>query len=49
MINQREHRRHRILPVDDDTLNMLMEYITRGSPIGVNGHRLLFGLTREYA
>jgi len=49
VINEREHRRHRILPVDDDTLNMLKEYITRGGPIGKNGHRLLFGLTREYA
>jgi integrase/recombinase XerD len=28
---------------------MLSEYITRGGPVGVNGHRLLFGLTREYA
>jgi len=49
VINEREHRRHRVLPVDDDTLAMLKEYITRGGPVGVNGHRLLFGLTREYA
>jgi len=49
VINEREHRRHRILPVDDNTLDMLREYITRGGPVGVNGHRLLFGLTREYA
>ena len=49
VINEREHRRHRVLPVDDDTLNMLREYITRGGPVGVNGHRLLFGMTREYA
>ncbi len=48
VINEREHRRHRVLPVDDDTLDMLREYITRGGPVGVNGHRLLFGLTREY-
>jgi len=25
---------------------MLREYITRGGPVGVNGHRLLFGITR---
>ena len=49
VINEREHRRHRILPVDDETLDMLMEYITRGGPIRRNGHYLLFGLTREYA
>jgi len=47
--NEREHRRHRVLPVDDDTLDMLKEYITRGGPIKRNGHYLLFGLTREYA
>ncbi len=49
VINEREHRCHRVLPVDNDTLNMLREYITRGGPVGVNDHRLLFGLTREYA
>ncbi|MFC2003939.1 tyrosine-type recombinase/integrase [Chloroflexota bacterium] len=49
VINEREHRRHRILPVDDDTLDMLREYITRGGPVGVNGHRLLFGVTRYAA
>jgi len=35
--------------VDNDTLAMLREYITRGGPVGKNGHRMLFGLTREYA
>ena len=49
VINEREHRRHRILPVDDDTLDMLKEYISRGGPVSKNGHQLLFGLTREYA
>jgi len=49
VINEREYRRHRILPVDDDTLDMLSEYITCGGPVGKNGHRLLFGLSREYA
>ncbi|MFC1861755.1 tyrosine-type recombinase/integrase [Chloroflexota bacterium] len=49
VINEREHRRHRVLPVDDDTLDMLREYITRGGPVGVNGHRLLFGVTRYAA
>jgi integrase/recombinase XerD len=28
---------------------MLREYIIRGGPVGVNGHRLLFGLTRYAA
>ena len=35
--------------MDDDTLDMLREYINRGGLIRRNGHRLLFGLTREYA
>ena len=49
VINEREHRRHRVLPVDDDTLEMLREYIRRKGPVKKNGHRVLFGLTREYA
>ena len=49
IINEREHRRHRVLPVDDDTFEMLKEYIRRKGPVKKNGHRLLFGLTREYA
>jgi integrase/recombinase XerD len=35
VINEREHRRYRVLPVDDDTLDMLKDYITRGGPVGV--------------
>lgn len=48
VINEREHRRHRVLPVNYDTIDMLREYITRGGPVKRNGHRLLFELTREY-
>jgi integrase/recombinase XerD len=49
VINEREHRRHRVLPVDDDILDMLREYITRGGPVSVNGHCLLFGMIRHNA
>ena len=49
VINEREQRRHRVLPVDENTIHMLRRYIERGGPVGVNGHRLLLGLTREYA
>ena len=49
VINEREHRRHRVLPVDDDTLDILREYITRRGPVVVNGHRMLFGMTRHNA
>jgi len=46
---EREHRRRRILPVDEDTLEILREYISRGGPVRNNGNRLLFGLSREHA
>jgi integrase/recombinase XerD len=49
VVNEREHRHHRVLPLDENTLPMLREYIERGGPVGKNGHQLLFGLTREYA
>ena len=49
VINEREHRRHRVLPVDDDTLDMLREFINRGGLVGVNGHRRLFGISRHRA
>ncbi len=44
-----EHRRRRTLPVDEDTLKMLRDYIDRGGPLEVNGRRLLFGLSRVQA
>jgi len=43
---ERGHRRKRTLPIDEDTLKMLREYIDRGGPIGSNGKQLLFGLSR---
>jgi integrase/recombinase XerD len=49
VIDEREHQCHRILPVDEATLDMLREFITRGGPVGVNGHRLLFVMTRHNA
>jgi len=49
VINEREHRRHRVLPVDNDTLDMLREFINRGGLVGVNGHRRLFGISRHRA
>ncbi|MBA7664147.1 Tyrosine recombinase XerD [subsurface metagenome] len=43
---EKEHRRRRTLPVDEDTVEMLREYVDRGGPVGTNGKRLLFGLSR---
>jgi len=44
-----EHRRQRALPVDDDTLQMLREYVEGGGPLSTNGKQLLFGIDRRHA
>lgn len=50
MLSQREeHRRLRALPVDDDTLDMLRDYIMRGGPVPCKGEMLIFGLNRHRA
>jgi len=48
-IEQQEHRRQRVLPVDSQTLEMLKEYIGRGGPVVRNGRRLIFGINRHRA
>jgi integrase/recombinase XerD len=44
-----EHRRQRALPIDDDTLEMLREYVKEGGPVSSNGRKLLFGIDRRHA
>ena len=44
-----QHRRMRTLPVDDDTLEMLHEYIERGGPVNRGGKQLIFGINRHRA
>ena len=44
---ERLHRRQRMLPVDNDSLEMLKEYITRGGPVVRNGKKLIFGINRH--
>jgi len=44
---EKEHRRVRSLPLDDDTLKMLRDYIKRGGAISKNGRKLLFGINRH--
>ena len=44
-----EHRRQRALPVDDNTLEMLREYVEAGGPVSTNGKQLLFGIDRRHA
>lgn len=46
---EREHRRHRTLPIDSDTLAMLKKHIERGGPIERDGRRLIFGINRHRA
>jgi integrase/recombinase XerD len=48
-IKQQEHRRQRVLPIDQDTLAMLKEYIDRGGPVVKGDRRLLFGINRHRA
>jgi len=46
---QQEHRRQRVLPIDDNTLSMLKEYIKRGGPVIKGGKKLIFGINRHRA
>lgn len=46
---QKEHRRIRTLPIDDDTQEMLKDYIDRGGPVNRNGKTLIFGINRHRA
>ena len=48
-VEQYEHRRQRVLPIDSDTLKVLKEYIQRGGPILHNGKNLIFGVNRHRA
>lgn len=47
LIQEREHRRMRTLPVDGKTLEMLEDYIRRGGPVCRDGKRLIFGINRH--
>ena len=49
VIRQQEDRRQRILPIDNETLGMLKEYIDRGGPVVRDGKRLIFGINRHRA
>jgi len=49
ILEQQEHRRQRVLPIDKDTLEMLKEYIERGGPVIKEGKMLIFGINRHRA
>ncbi len=46
---EKEHRRVRTLPIDQTTLTMLREYISRGGPVTKDGKQLIFGINRHRA
>lgn len=45
----KEHRRVRTLPIDNETLEMLEDYIRRGGPVAKGDARLIFGINRHRA
>ena len=47
LVRQQEYRRQRVLPIDDETLGMLREYIQHGGPVLRNGQRFIFGINRH--
>jgi integrase/recombinase XerD len=46
-VEEQQHRRQRVLPIDDNTLRMLRDYIQRGGPVPREGKRLIFGINRH--
>jgi len=49
LLKEQEHRRQRVLPVDNETLKTLKDYIRRGGPVIRGGQRLIFGVNRHRA
>ena len=47
--DEKEHRKFRTLPLDQETMDMLREYIRKGGPVSRNGHKLLFEIERHRA
>jgi len=49
-VNQeKEHQRYRVIPVDENTLTMLREYVRRDGPVSRNGKKSLFDISRHRA
>ena len=49
LVQQQERRRLRTLPIDEDTLKRLAEYIRRGGLVCQEGQMLIFGINRHRA
>ena len=49
-VNQeKEHQRFRVIPVDENTLTMLREYVKRDGPVSRNGKKSLLDISRHRA
>jgi integrase/recombinase XerD len=46
---EQEHRKVRTLPIDEDTLEMLKDYVKRGGPMKRGDKVLIFGINRHRA
>ena len=47
--DEKEHRKFRELPLDEDTINLLRQYLKRGGAIKKHGKKLLFEISRHRA
>ncbi len=48
-VEEQQHRRQRVLPIDPETLKLLEKYIRRGGPVVKEGKRFIFGINRHRA
>lgn len=48
-IEQQQHHRQRVLPIDGDTLKLLKEYVRRGGSVVRDGKQIIFGINRHRA
>jgi len=46
---EQEHRKMRTLPLDNDTLALLKDFIDHGGPVTKNGKQMIFGINRHRA
>jgi integrase/recombinase XerD len=46
---EREHRKMRTLPLDENTLTLLKVYIRLGGPVQIGSQKLIFGISRHRA
>ena len=47
LMQQQEHRRQRVLPLDNDTLSLLRDYVRRGGPVIRDSKKLICGINRH--